>query len=101
MDARGTVDALDNIFFGAYGRWRLDRMICRRGPFGYNLDNLSGRVDHTRHEFQSVNNDGGRSVNEPMVFRRVRCHAPESRSSPEVTVEAPDFYPRRVGGCGC
>jgi hypothetical protein len=44
-------------------------------PHGYNPDNFSGEIDPWRAEFQSVNNDGDRAVNEPHVFRRIRCEA--------------------------
>ncbi len=70
----------------------------------YNLDNYSGRIDHKLHEFQSVNNDGGRAVNEPAVFRRVKCiNGPDVLSptmSRPVDVKAPSFTPKRKWGCG-
>ncbi|MGF1466244.1 MAG: hypothetical protein ACFCGT_08930 [Sandaracinaceae bacterium] len=99
MDARGTVSDDLEIFFGGVGEWRLDELRCRRGPWGYNLDNLSGTIDPAILEFQSVNNDGGRSVNEPMVFRRIRCPPEEHAQAPSVNPRAPAFYPDTGGGC--
>ncbi len=70
----------------------------------YNLDHYSGRIDHKIHEFQSVNNDGGRAVNEPAVFRRVKClNGPEVLAPTfqrPVDVKAPSFTPHRKWGCG-
>jgi hypothetical protein len=97
MDGRGTVTDDLQLRFGGVGQWRLDRIICNRGPGGYNLDQFSGRVDPTIHEFQSVNNDGGRAVNIPTVFRRIRCNSPGSSQSPDVETVPPPFYPERRG----
>jgi hypothetical protein len=98
MDGRGTING-DTILFGGVGQWRLDQVMCGRGPWGYNLDNFSGTIDPEILEFQSVNNDGGRAVNEPSVFRRIRCFEPESQ--PHIRVEPPPFFPERAsGGCG-
>ncbi|MCA9582456.1 MAG: hypothetical protein KC416_11720 [Myxococcales bacterium] len=81
--------------------WRPENAFCgppiRRGE--YNLDHFSGRIDPKIQEFQSVNNDGGRSVNDPMVFRRVACDQPPP--APHVNPVAPPFEPPQVGGCGC
>ena len=100
MDARGTVRNGTEIFFGAIGEWRLDRVACRRGPWGYNLDNFTGVIDPSILEFQSVNNDGGRSVNEPTVFRRIRCPPAQAAEAPSVNPVPPAFYPELGGGCG-
>ncbi len=97
MDARGWVRG-DQIYFGGVGQWRLDRVLCVRGPWGYNLDNFTGEIDPELQEFQSVNNDGGRAVNIPHVFRRIRCY--DQDSLPHIDVEPPPFYPGRTGGCG-
>ena len=99
MDARGHVTEDNRVFFGGIGRWRLDEIICRQGPGGYNLDNFSGVIDPAILEFQSVNNDGGRAVDEPAVFRRIRCPPVESAHSPTVQTRPPAFYPS-TGGCG-
>ncbi len=74
----------------------------------YNLDHYSGRIDPKLHEFQSVNNDGGRAVNEPSVFRRIKCQEgsaaiveqPGPRPS-DVSIELrpPEFKPPRRLGC--
>jgi hypothetical protein len=96
MDGRGWVR--DNrIFFGGQGQWRLDRVLCNRGPYGYNLDNFSGEIDAELQEFQSRNNDGGRDIDVPYVFRRIRCFEPGS--VPHVEVDPPPFLPQRSGGC--
>jgi hypothetical protein len=68
--------------------------------FGYNLDRFSGVIDHEIEEFQSVNNDGGRYVNVPTVFRRVSCDDTKD-IKPRVSVEPPPFYPPKEDrGCG-
>lgn len=100
FDARGYVQPDDTIVFGGVGPWRLDENRCGRSPPGYNLDHFTGVIDRAILEFQSVNNDGGRAVNEPAVFRRIRCPEPPSARSPEVTTRPPAFYPGRLGGCG-
>ena len=98
MTAEGTVssDGRDIAFGGT--SWRPEQAICGRapGPGEYNLDRFSGTIDPDIQEFQSVNNDGGRSVNDPMVFRRISCF--DEPPSPEVSPVPPAFYPRR-GGC--
>ena len=99
MDARGSVSEDGRIAFGGVGQWRLDQVICERGPHAYNLDNFTGVIDRELNEFQSVNNDGGRAVNDPTVFRRVSCF--ESPPAPHVRPEPPAFYPDMdTGGCG-
>ena len=98
MDARGYVGENNQIFFGGVGAWRVDQVVCRGGPGGYNLDNFSGTIDPTILEFQSENNDGGRAVHEPHVFRRIRCPPVESAVSPSVQTRPPAFYPS-MGGC--
>lgn len=100
MDARGYVRDETHIFFGAIGQWRLDRIQCRGGPGIYNLDQFSGVIEPGLLEFQSVNNDGGRAVNEPTVFRRVRCPPQESAEAPSVNPVPPTFYPELGRGCG-
>jgi len=98
MDARGHVQADGQIEFGGAGQWRLDRVVCNGGPGGYNLDNFSGVIDPALQEFQSVNNDGGRAVNDPTVFRRISCF--DAPPAPHVVTEPPPFYPHMPGG-GC
>jgi hypothetical protein len=99
MDARGTVVS-GEIHFGGVGEWRLDTQFC--GDLGgYNLDNFSGQIDPQLLEFQSVNNDGGRYVNVPTVFRRVGCSEDEFSVTPKVAVTPPPFFPPRdENGCG-
>jgi hypothetical protein len=100
MDARGRVEDGNRIFFGGIGGWRLDETRCHHGPWGYNLDNFTGVIDPSILEFQSVNNDGGRAVNEPAVFRRIRCPPQESVQAPTVNARPPAFYPEGGRGCG-
>jgi len=99
MPAVGTeVNGL--VHFGGTS-WRVKDSFCGTSPgYGsYNLDNFSGQIDATIQEFQSVNNDGGRSVNDPTVFRRIGCLEPPP--VPHVQVAPPPFYPStRTGGCG-
>ncbi|MFK7989459.1 MAG: hypothetical protein AB8I08_25815 [Sandaracinaceae bacterium] len=99
FDARGSVSPSGTIEFGGYGSWRMDQSPCGRQAFGYNLDHFSGVIDPSILEFQSVNNDGGSAVNEPTVFRRIRCPPVQSAEAPSVNTVPPSFYPDR-GGCG-
>lgn len=89
--ATGTFDGAQ-LAFGGHD-WRVSRIFCQ--PPGtrvlYNPDHFSGALDTTTQEFQSVNNDGGSAVNEPVVFRRVRC--PESSGQRAVVVVAPSVPP--------
>lgn len=100
MDAVGRVENGTRITFGGVGTWRLDEVRCQHGPWGYNLDHFSGVIDPNILEFQSVNNDGGRAVNEPAVFRRIRCPPQESVQAPSVNTRPPAFYPEVGRGCG-
>jgi hypothetical protein len=88
------------VFFGGTS-WSVEARLCGRapGPGQYNLDNFSGIIDPERQEFQSVNNDGGRSVNEPTVFRRIGCYEPPPK--PHVAVAPPPFWPKERAGGGC
>ena len=107
MDAVGRV-ADGHIEFGGIGQWRLDEVKCGNMWGGYNLDNFTGPLDIDIMEFQSVNNDGGRSVNEPTVFRRVECiDDPKAKKDkdPKIVVTPPAFYPpedeQEGGAAGC
>ena len=91
--------ALDgNVQFDATS-WRLVEAACGgREDRLYNLDHYSGKIDPTLQEFQSVNNDGGRAVNDPAVFRRVKCF-----DKPRIVVTdavPPPFTPPRRVSCG-
>ncbi len=104
MDAVGTVDDNLNLAFGGIGRWRLDEVICGTWNIGYNLDNFTGTIDAEIQEFQSVNNDGGRAVNDPSVFRRIKCYdeGPEEvDEGPHIAVTPPSFYPPEDEARGC
>ena len=98
MTAEGTINDRKIGFRGT--SWRLENVLCGMGPGRgeYNLDNFSGTIDPELQEFQSVNNDGGRSVNDPTVFRRVSCL--DAPSAPHVRATPPPFYPAKRGGCG-
>jgi hypothetical protein len=98
MPAKGKLDPEGRVEFGGTS-WTLDRVVCGR-PTGYNPDQFAGRIDPAIQEFQSLNNDGGRFVNEPTVFRRVKClDAP--RKQPPAAVKPPAYAPaRRSSGCG-
>jgi hypothetical protein len=78
--------------------WQPRESFCGGPTPGYNPDHYSGKIDPLLHEFQSVNNDGGRAVNEPAVFRRVRC-APQTPQKPG-EVKPPAFVPPRRVSCG-
>jgi hypothetical protein len=98
MNARGSYTGGNIEFHGI--DWRLDGVLCGSAMgFEYNLDRFWGAVDPEIQEFQSVNNDSGRYVNVPMVFRRVGCldQAPPT----QITVTPPSFYPEDArSGCG-
>lgn len=101
MNAAGSVSPTGEIRFGGID-WRPENAYCGRmlGPGEYNPDHFSGTIDPAIQEFQSVNNDGGRSVNDPMVFRRVSCGDQASPPNPDVNPVPPAFQPD-LGGCGC
>ncbi len=103
MDAQGAlVDG--RISFGGVGAWRIDELYCGQDDFGYNLDQFSGAIDPELAEFQSVNNDGGRYINVPTVFRRVACLEGAEEPEPTIALTPPPFYPpaeQTGGGCGC
>jgi hypothetical protein len=108
MDARGTITG-GQIAFTAYGQWRLEATLCGEFSGLYNLDSFTGRIDPDLLEFQSVNNDGGRAVNHPTVFRRIACadgDAPvDTRiGEPTANVAPPPLYPPEdepAVGCAC
>lgn len=71
MRAQGRVEG-QRISFGA-NSYRVVRAHCPSPFFAYNPDHFSGEIDPEQQEFQSVNNDGGRDVNAPYLFRRTGC----------------------------
>jgi len=102
MKAKGSYEDHEISFYGT--EWKIDEVVCGQLTWsGYNLDRFTGTVDPQIQEFQSVNNDGGRSVNEPVVFRRIGCFDAEGAPpQPTVSVSPPPlFRNRRTGGCGC
>jgi hypothetical protein len=92
--ALGSVDRNLRIDFAAT-RWAVERTFCGASPFGYNLDHFRGVIDTRLQEFQSVNNDGGAQIDEPTVFRRVRCFEPQQPPHPYVA--PPPLQPPRRG----
>jgi len=103
MEAEGNfVDGA--IYFGGVGQWRLDDIPCGNFTMGYNLDNFSGVIDPDLQEFQSVNNDGGRAIDDPTVFRRVECSEADQARKPTLVLDPPPFFPpedeQAKGGCG-
>ena len=96
MTAEGNVTGQRVAFWGT--RWAVGNVFCGPRYFGYNLDHFSGVLEPGIQEFQSVNNDGGRAINDPTVFRRVRCFDPVS--PPHPFVAPPSFQPPRRAGCG-
>ena len=100
MEAEGSYQAGEVEFHGT--SWKMEEALCAVDwGFGYNLDRFSGKIDHDIQEFQSVNNDGGRYVDVPTVFRRVSCDDPEGPTEPRVSIAPPPFYPPEdERGCG-
>jgi hypothetical protein len=90
---------VDGRFEFGGGRWELQEVVC--GVFtSYNPDHFSGQLEPEIHEFQAVNNDGGMAVNEPAVFRRIRCIDEKERKDPGSAVAPPPFFPKqRSSGC--
>ena len=98
--AQEAFGSLDGMRVDVAGRnLRLEEQYCPRSYNSYNLDHFSGVIDAARQEFQARNNDGGRDIDEPTVFRRVRCFEPET--VPHPVVAPPAFVPpaRRSQGC--
>lgn len=90
------------VSFGAR-KWQYDELVCGALPkgFGYRPDHFTGKIDEERQEFQSVNNDGGRAVNEPTLFRRIGCFdGPKRKDGAGLDVKPPPFVPPdRSDGC--
>lgn len=97
MNGRGTYDDGMVRFEGV--DWWLERLHCGSSyGFAYNLDRFSGQIDPEIQEFQSLNNDGGRYVNVPTVFRRVECF--EESPPPSIEVAIPPLF-EESGRSGC
>lgn len=86
QNAQGVIDGT-HLRFGGLD-WRTSRVFCQpRGTsVAYNPDHFAGVIDTSLQEFQSVNNDGGTAVNEPVVFRRTQC---PQRSATSGSLDAP------------
>ena len=103
MPAKGTVKD-GTINFGGT-TWKTEQSICGF-PSSYNPDRFTGKIDPATQEFQRVNNDGGRAVNVPTVFRRVKCFDQDAGAggpspAPALSVKPPPFAPptRKGGAC--
>ena len=96
MPAKGVFSG-GKVQFGGTS-WRAGPVLCGTGSGNYFPDNFSGVIDGKTQEFQSVNNDGGYAVNEPTVFRRIRC-VDRVPLRPE-NVTPPPFEPPKRLGCG-
>ena len=91
MHAKGTYADKTVEFHGI--DWTMEEALCAVDEsFGYNLDAFTGVIDHDIQEFQSTNNDGGRYINVPTVFRRVSCDDTEA-VEPRVTMAPPPILP--------
>jgi hypothetical protein len=100
MPAEGKAKGNEVSFRGT--SWKREHLFCG-SPFGYNLDHFTGTIDPKRQEFQSVNNDGGRYVNHPTVFRRIKCGEEALQDEPEersIDIERPPLFPDR-STCNC
>ncbi|MBL8680853.1 MAG: hypothetical protein JNK05_16860 [Myxococcales bacterium] len=90
QNATGRADGVSLAFGG--NDWRTTQVFCQ--PPGtavsYNPDRFTGSIDPSIQEFQSVNNDGGSAVNEPVVFRRIEC---ASAPRPVVVIQSPAAPP--------
>jgi hypothetical protein len=73
MPASGKIEG-GTVRFGGTS-WNLKQALCGSapGPGMYNLDHFTGTLDGAR--FLSLNNDGGRMLDEPTPFRRIACNA--------------------------
>lgn len=100
MEAKGEIN--DDVVKFEGTSWKVDEVICGVKPGGwyYNLDVFTGKIDTEREEFQSVNNDGGRMVNHPTVFRRIKCMEDEAPKA-SIEVKPPPIFPENSSGCGC
>ncbi len=85
--------------------WSLKENHCPPGRYvRYNTDHFSGKIDPTIQEFQSVNNDGGVAVNDPIVLRRIKCFdetADEDKSQPKIEIAPPPLQPPTKAARGC
>lgn len=87
MTAAGSITG-EEISFGARGPATVTSARCPTPGFVYNPDHFSGTVDTGRQEFQSFNNDGGDSVNAPVLFRRIGCLAGDELAPEPATATA-------------
>jgi hypothetical protein len=100
MEAKG--EFKDGVLRFEGTSWKLDEVVCGSYvPTQYNVDRFSGKVDPALQEFQSVNNDGGRMVNHPTVFRRVGCLDDPGADAPAIDIEPPALFPDRSSSCDC
>jgi hypothetical protein len=102
MPAQGTLAEDDLTFGGLSYTWERD--YCGSGHGRYNVDHFAGRIDSNLQEFQSVNNDGVLAVNDPTLFRRIRCLdgtvGPSETSNAKAT-PPPSFEKKGRASCQC
>jgi hypothetical protein len=68
--SRGTASGLRVDFRASAAN--IDRILCG-SPQGYAPDHFTGTIAPNASVLRAVNNDNGGAVNEPVMFRRVRC----------------------------
>ena len=98
MVGHGTVTD-GEVFFGG-SDYEVTEVICGE-QVGYNPDQFTGRIEPDIQEFQSINNDGGSAVNEPTVFRRIKCFDNQGPKKPGADVKPPPFFPKHRSSGGC
>lgn len=105
MPGTGKVDAGTALTFRAT-TYTVAKLHCGNDT-RYYPDNFKGTIEPARQEFQAINNDGNTAVNEPVVFRRVRClnaaaAAPSSGPNRAGTAAKPPSFepPKRLWSCG-
>ncbi len=99
MQGSGTVAPNGEVAFGSKS-YVVDKAPCGTSR-RYNPDNFTGKIDPDLQEFQSVNNDGGNAVNEPTVFRRIRCIDSARLVAPGNRPTPPSFAPPKRGLFSC
>lgn len=97
MDGAGSYDPAARTIDFQGSHWRIQTVYCNPWA-GYHADHFTGTIDPALQEFISVNNDGGRAVNEPVLFRRIGCLDDLGHAHP--VVSPPPFAPPTRAGCG-
>jgi hypothetical protein len=73
MDATGAFDGARVSFDGRSHHVETTRCGPQFRADHYNVDHFGGQLVENGRYLQAVNNDGGRAVDEPHVFRRISC----------------------------